>query len=128
MQSILIFEEDREYRNQMVEIFSDAGYSVTVTDSVENAIGSILNRMAQVVVIGTKCDALTTAALVPIMKQCNPKISIILVSADISLGLLRKLRGEGIFYHALKVTDSEGREEVRQAVDCAFENMHFHPV
>jgi hypothetical protein len=36
---------------------------------------------------------------------------------------LRKLRTEGIFYHALKPVDAEDREEIRQAVACAFKNI-----
>jgi DNA-binding NtrC family response regulator len=127
MQSILIVDDDKENRNQMAEIFIDAGYSVTATGSVANAIHGILKKLAQVVVLGSKCDDLTAVDLVPIMKRCNPKMPIILIAADLSLGLLRKLRGEGIFYCALKPASDADREEVRQAVSCAFKNLPLHP-
>jgi len=127
MRSILIVDDDRECRNQMAEIFIDAGYEVTATGSVAKAIHGILKKLAQVVVLGTKCDELTAADLIPIMKRCNPRVPIILVAADISLGLLRKLRDEGIFYYALKPVNAEDRQEVRQAVNCAFENLGLHP-
>ena len=127
MQRILIVEEDRVHRNQMAELLIDAGYSVTATNSGSSAVYGILKKMTQVVVLGTKCGEMTAVDLVTLMKQCNPKIPIILVAADISMGLLRKLRGEGIFYHALKLVDAEDREEVRQAVSCAFETLRLHP-
>ncbi len=128
MQSILIVDEDLDNRSQMAEIFIDAGYSVTVTNSVSSAIYSIIKRLAQVVVLGTRFDELTVVDLIPVMKRCNPKMPIILIAADASLGLLRKLRCEGIFYHALKPVNEEDREEVRRAVDCAFENLRLRPV
>jgi len=55
--------------------------------------------------------------------MCNQNLTIILVSNEESLPLLRKLRREGIFYHALKPSALEDREELLQAVKCAFENV-----
>jgi DNA-binding NtrC family response regulator len=127
MKSILIVDEDRDYRSQMAEIFIDAGYNVTVTNTVANAIYGILKKAAHVVLLGTRCEELSALDLIPLMKKCNPKMPIILIAADISSGLLRKLRCEGIFYHALKPVDATDCEEVRQAVHCAFENLRLRP-
>jgi DNA-binding NtrC family response regulator len=124
---ILIVDEDRDCRKQMAEMLMEAGYEVTVSDSVASALYGVLKNTAQVVVLGSKFDELTAADIIPLLKQCNRKLSIILITADASLGLLRKLRCEGIFYHALKPVDAEGREEIRQAVHCAFNNQRFHP-
>ncbi len=127
MHNVLIVDDDREYRDQMAEILIGAGYNVTATGSVSNAIYGILKRIALVVVLGTKCEEMAAADLVPLLKRCNPKLNIILVAADISLGLLRKLRCEGIFYHSLRPVDGAGREEVCRVVRCAFENLRLHP-
>ena len=127
MREVLIVDEDKDYRKQMAEIFIDAGYNVTVTDSVASAIYGILKKTAQVVVLGTKCDDLTAADLIPIMKQCKKNLPIILVTANTPIGLLRKLRCEGIFYHALKPVSEEDREEIRMAVKCAFDNLRPYP-
>ena len=126
-EGILIVDEDRDCSKQMAEMFIDAGYDVTVTNSVASALYGVLKKTAQVVVLGAKFDELTAADIIPLMKQCNRKLPIILITADTSLGLLRKLRCEGIFYHALKPVDAEGREEIRQAVHCAFKNLKLHP-
>ena len=126
-EGILIVDEDRDCRKQMAEMFTEAGYDVTVSDSVASALYGVLKKTAQVVVLGPKFDELTAADIIPLLKQCNSKLPIILITADTSLGLLRKLRGEGVFYHALKPVDAEDREEIRQAVHCAFENLRLHP-
>jgi len=127
MQGILIMDEDKGTMKQLAELFIDAGYHVTLTDSVASAIYGILKKTAQVVVMGSKCDNLMAADLVPIMKQCNKNLPIILIAAETSLTLLRQLRCEGIFYHALSPSDNTGREEIRQAVHCAFENLRLNP-
>jgi DNA-binding NtrC family response regulator len=128
MPGILIMDEDKGHLKQLAEIFIDEGYHVTITDSVASAVCSILKKTAQVVVLGSKCDDLMAADLVPIMRQCNKNLPIILIAADTSLALLRRLRCEGIFYHALGPVDSAGREEIRQAVHCAFANLRLNPV
>lgn len=123
MQGLLIVDEDMDCRRMMADIFIDAGYNVTATNSLANALYGILKKTAQVVLLGNRFDELTAADIVPLLKQCNRRLSIILVAAETSLPLIRKLRKEGIFYHALKPQSLEDREEIQQAVVCAFRNM-----
>jgi DNA-binding NtrC family response regulator len=123
MLGLLIADEDIDCRKQMAEFFIEAGYNVIVTNSAANALHGILKKTAQVVLLGTKFDELTAADLIPLLKQCNRNLTIILVAADPSLPLIRKLRSEGIFYHALKPINAEDREELKQAVQCAFESL-----
>lgn len=125
-EEILIVDQDKDCRKQMAEIFIEAGYDVTVTSSVANAICGVLKKTAQVVVLGSKTDEMAAADIIPLLKQCNLNLPIILIASDTSLGLLRKLRGAGVFYHAMKPVDAEDREEIRQAVHCAFKNLHPH--
>jgi len=123
MQGLLIVDEDMDCRRLMADIFIDAGYTVTATNSLANALYGILKKTAQVVLLGNRFDELTAADIVPLLKQCNRRLSIILVAAETSLPLIRKLRKEGIFYHALKPQSLEDREEIQQAVVCAFRTM-----
>ena len=125
-EELLIVDEDKDCRKQMAEIFIDAGYDVTVTSSVASALSGVIKKTAQVVVLGSKTDEMSAADIIPLLKQCNRNLPIILVASDTSLGLLRKLRGAGVFYHAMKPVDAEDREEIRQAVLCAFKNLHTH--
>jgi DNA-binding NtrC family response regulator len=123
MLGILIADQDVDLRKQMAELLIEAGYNVIVTNSAADALDGILKKSVQVVLLGSEFDKLKAAEIVPILKQCNRDLTIILISADTSLPLLRKLRGEGIFYHALKPMTGEDKEEIRRAVECAFENL-----
>jgi DNA-binding NtrC family response regulator len=123
MLGILIAENDMQARKHMADLFIEAGYDVTVTTSAANVLYGILKNTAQVVLLSSDFDELAAADLVPILKKCNRHLSIILVAKDLSLPMIRKLRREGIFYHALKPSQPGDEEEIRQAVKCAFENL-----
>lgn len=124
MLGLLIADKDVEARRQMAELFIDEGYNVIVTSSAANALNGILKNAAQVVLVGSEFDDLTATDFVPLLKKCNPELTVILVSGERSPAFLRKLRREGIFYHALKPLEAEEKEEIRQAVHCAFEKLH----
>lgn len=121
MQGLLIADKDVEARRQMAELFIDDGYDVIVTSSAANALSGILKNAAQVVLVGSEFDDLKATDFVPLLKKCNPELTVILVSGERSPAFLRRLRREGIFYHALKPLEAEEKEEIRQAVHCAFE-------
>jgi DNA-binding NtrC family response regulator len=126
MLGLLIAHQDVDCRKQMAELFIEAGYNVIVTNSAADAMAGILKKSAQVVLLGSEFDELTAGDLIPLLKKCNRNLTIILVCADTSLSLIRKLRSEGIFYHSLKPVNGEDKEELRKAVECAFENMRHH--
>lgn len=124
---LLIVSQDKECRHQMAELFKDTDYQVTVSNSIAGTLCGILKKTVQVVVLGSNFEELSTGDLIPLLKRCNNKLRIILMSAETPIGLLRKLRSEGIFYHALEPVDANGREEIRQAVTCAFQNLRMNP-
>lgn len=123
MQGLLIADEDLDNRKSMADIFIEAGYNVMVTNSAANVVYGILKKTAQVVLLSSEFDEITAMDLIPILKKCDQNLTIILISNEVPLPLIRKLRKEGIFYHALKPVKPEDREEIRQAVECAFENL-----
>lgn len=127
MLGLLIADKDVVARRQMADLFIEDGYNVIITTSAANALHGILKKTAQVVLVGGDFDDLAATDFVPLLKRCNPDLTVILVSAEKSPAFIRKLRSEGIFYHALKPLDEEDREEIRQAVHCAFEKLTSHP-
>ena len=126
MARLMIAEQDRNCRTMMAELMSEEGYSVTVTASAADALSGVLKKSAQVILLGNDFDDLAAAELIPLLKQCNRNLTIILVSNEESQPTIRKIRKEGIFYHALKPAKPEDTEEIRQAVKCAFENISHH--
>jgi DNA-binding NtrC family response regulator len=126
MQGLLIADKDREAMEKTADIFNDAGYDVSMTDSVGTALNSILKGSAQVAIISNEFDEITAKDLVPLLKLCNQDLNIILVSTEMTMETEKVLRREGIFYHLLKTAKAEDQEELRQAVKCAFEASHLH--
>jgi len=122
MNGLLITNKDQIAREQMAEVFQQDGYQVETADSVINSLQGILDKSIQVVVLGGLFDESQVAKFVPLLKKCNRNLSIILVSDEIPLDLLRRIRKEGIFYHALRPVEGESWDEIRQVVKCAFEN------
>jgi DNA-binding NtrC family response regulator len=120
MQGLIIAEQDTEFRNQIAELLTAEGYAVTVTDSAAHAVAGILKKAAQVIILGSECDHLAAGDLIPLLKQCNRNLRIILVSTDESLPVIRRLRKQGIFYHTPKPVTREDLDELCQAVRCAF--------
>ena len=117
MQGLLIANKNQLEREQLAATFSDENYQVTTCETVADGLGKILDKDIQVIVIGGDYDEQHIAKLVPLLKKCNRHLSIILVTEEIPLELLRRIRKEGIFYHAV---GEIGQEEIRQVVSCAF--------
>lgn len=123
MSGLIIADKDVATRKQMANLFIEAGYDVTVTDSAAKAIDGVLKKTAQVLLLGTELDEVNMSMLVPLLKKCNRKLMIILVGDDTPLPLIRKVRTEGIFYHALRPAEPEDEEEIRQVVKCAMQSL-----
>ena len=124
MVGLLIADKNVETRKQMASLLINACYDVMVTDSAVKAIDGVLKKTAQVVLLGSALDELTSAELIPLLKHCNPHLMIILIADDAPLPMIRKARTEGIFYHALRPAEPEDEEEIRQVVKCALENLN----
>jgi DNA-binding NtrC family response regulator len=123
MVSLLIADKDAATRKRMADVFIEAGYDVTVTDSAAKAIDGVLKKTAQVLLLGTQLSEVDTALLVPLLKKCNRNLMIILIADDTPLPMIRKVRKEGIFYHALRPEEPEDEEEIRQAVKYAMQSL-----
>ncbi|OIP92023.1 MAG: hypothetical protein CO013_02500 [Syntrophobacterales bacterium CG_4_8_14_3_um_filter_58_8] len=127
MLELLIADKDRGTRRRMANLLIEAGYDVMVTDSATKTIDGVRRKKAQVVLLGAELGEFTFVELVPLLKRCNRKLTIVLIADDTPLPLIRKVREEGIFYHALRPTEPEGEEEIRQVVKCAVENLAREP-
>ncbi|HXV22360.1 MAG TPA: response regulator [Desulfuromonadales bacterium] len=128
MMELLIADGNSESRKKMAQLCIEAGYSVSVAASAAAALGSLLKKEVQVVLLGGEFDELPAIELIPLLKRCQPHVSIILVSGELPLPLLRKARAAGIFYHALRPSGPGDEEEIRQAVRCAFATLKSEPL
>ncbi len=119
MSGLLIADKDLVTRKQVADLLIDAGYDVTVTNSAWNAVHGVLKKNAEIVLLGWELTEFDVVRLVPLLKKCNSDLMIILVADDAPLPLIRKVRQEGIFFHALRPQEPEEKKELIQAVQCA---------
>ena len=126
MRGVLIADENRETRKVMADLCIEAGYQVTVTTTAAGVLQGILKKTARVLLLGNSFDELAAAELIPLFKKCCRNLVIILVSNEVSLPVMRKLRSEGIFYHLLKPVKPEDNEELKQALKCAFHTKNCY--
>jgi DNA-binding NtrC family response regulator len=123
MLRLLVADKNKNASKEIASILLEAGYDVMVTDSAVETMQDVLNNNVRVLLLGSELDEMNSAELLPLLKQCNRKLAIILVADGTPLALMRKVRKSGIFYHALRPFESEGREEIRQVVKCAIHNL-----
>ena len=124
---ILIADKDIAARKQMAEFFENSHFEVETTASAAYAIAKIVQKHEPIVILGDSFEEKIAAVdVIALMRKCNKDLRIILVSDDSSLETLRRIREDGIFFHALKPHSQEDNEELRSAVECAVES--FQPV
>ncbi|SEA36827.1 CheY chemotaxis protein or a CheY-like REC (receiver) domain [Desulfuromusa kysingii] len=122
---ILIADKDLVNRKQLAELFEKSHYEVETTASAAYAIAKIVQKNEPIVILGDSFEEkIASSDVVALMRKCNKNLQIILVSDDTSLDALRRMREDGVFYHALKPHNQEDNEELRSAVECALEAFH----
>jgi len=87
---------------------------------VERADSKVRNGNIQVVLLDDEIEGVKASDVVLLLKKINPRIQVINISSEESVGSARRLRGAGIFYQAMKPVDLE---EIRSVVECALEKI-----
>jgi DNA-binding NtrC family response regulator len=119
-QKILIAYMDDLWTRSLSTFLNGMGYRVEMAKVVSEMIRRVRNANIQVVLLDDEIEGVKAFDVVPLLKKINPKIQIIVISSEESIGVLKRLRGAGIFYQAMKPVDLE---EIRSAVECAFEKI-----
>lgn len=122
MRTLLILSEDRVSGREMADLIGKDGYRVILADSMAVALEGVLKGRSEVILLGRRYENMDFTQIVPLLKKCNPGVTVILVSAELPATVMRTVREDGLFYHALEPVGPEDRDEIRQVVRCAFEN------
>ena len=113
---ILIAFQDDKCSRSLATFFHGIGYKVEKAREVSEMIHKVRKGNTNVVLLDDEIEGVKARDLVPLLK-INPRVQIIVISSEESLGLVKRLRGTGIFYQAMKPIDLD---EIRSAVECAF--------
>ena len=124
---ILIADKDSVARKELAVFFENSHFEVETTASAAYAIAKIVQKHEPIVILGDSFEEkIASVDVIALMRKCNKNLRIILVSDDSSLETLRRIREDGIFFHALRPHNQEDNEELRSAVECAVES--FQPI
>jgi len=117
---ILIAYQDDLWVRSLATYFHGHGYRVEVAKVLSEIIRKVQKGHYEVILLDDEIERLKAHDVVSLLKKVNSKIQVIMISSEESLSLVRRLRGAGIFYQAMKPVDME---EIRSAVECAFEKI-----
>jgi len=117
---ILIAYQDDLWVRSLNTYFHGQGYRVEAVRALSEMIKKVRNGQHQVLLLDDEIEGLKACDIVSLLKKVNSRIQVIMISSEESLGPVRRLRGAGIFYQAMKPIDME---EIRSAVQCAFEKI-----
>jgi len=117
---ILIAYQDDLWVRSMTTYFHGKGYRVETAKVLSEMIRKVQKNHFEVLLLDDEIEGLKACDVVSLLKKVNSKIQVIMISSEESLSLVRRLRGAGIFYQAMKPVDME---EIRSAVQCAFEKI-----
>ena len=118
--TILIAYQDDLWARSLSTFFHDIGYKVETAKMVSEMIRKVRKGNIHVVLLDDEMEGVKACDLVPLFKKIDDKIQVIVISSDLALGPVKRLRGAGIFYQAMKPVDPE---EIKSAVECAFEKI-----
>jgi len=124
--NIIIAAENPFNRARMAKALGKKSYSVDTTGSAACLMGTLLHGAAPIVVLGDGLEeGLSVAQLIPLLKSCNPKITIILAVDKISPAEAVQACQEGVFYRTNHSGYTLGWDELQKAVDCACNKRSF---
>src|SRR4030043_2114175 len=118
--TILIAYQDDLWGKSLSTFLHSIGYKIEMAKMVSEMIRKVRKGNIHVVLLDDEIEGVKAYDLVPLFKKIDDQIQIIVISSEVSLGLVKRLRGAGIFYQAMKPVDLE---EIKSAVECAFEKI-----
>jgi DNA-binding NtrC family response regulator len=118
--TIFIAYQDDLWARSLSTFFHGIGYRVETAKSLSDVIRRVRSGNIYVVLLDDEIEGVKACDVVAIFKKINPRVQVIVISSEESIGLVKRLRGAGIFYQAMKPVDLE---EIRSAVECAFEKI-----
>jgi DNA-binding NtrC family response regulator len=118
--TILIAYQDDTWARSLSTFFHGIGYRVETLKILSEMIRKVRKGGVDVVLLDDEIEGVKACDLVPLFKKLDDKMQVIVISSETSLGLVKRLRGAGIFYQAMKPFDLE---EIKSAVECAFKKI-----
>lgn len=118
--TILIAYQDDLWAQSLSTFFYETGHRVETARLLSDMIRKVQSGNIDVVLLDDEIEGVKACDIALLFKKISDKIQVIVISSEASLRLVKRLRGAGIFYQAMKPVDLE---EVESAVKSAFQKI-----
>ncbi len=78
---ILVVDDDKDLRETLVEILEDHDFTIFCYGSAEAALEQVINDQPQLAIIDNMMPGMGGMALIPLLKNADPEIKIIMITA-----------------------------------------------
>jgi CheY-like chemotaxis protein len=120
LRKILVVDSDTEVARELSSLFTKEGYDVEIGTGITNAAERVKNVQFDCVIMDVNLPEMMGYEAVSILKAIDPKVQIIMTSADNTPELEAEVRKQNIFYYYIKSFD---REELKEAVRDVFKKL-----
>lgn len=116
-ETILIADANNDDGEALRNVFAKEGYQVEVVKSGPEVIKKVQDTKVGVLIMDVELKTLKGYEVVPIVKEFEPDILVIMTSSDSSIGVAKRVRKEEIFFYCIKPIDLD---EMKLVVKEAF--------
>lgn len=102
---ILVIEPNRKYAKKVADALSYLKCKTEITDNFCRGIQKIQEGKVQIVIMEAEMKEIKGYEAIPIIKNIDNKIPLIIITSNNSKDLERKIREGGIFYYHIKSFD-----------------------
>ncbi len=118
--TILIACQEGGETESLNAFFQDRHYRVETAKTLGEMIRKVRDDSIHVLLLDDEIEGVRGWELVPLLKRIRKSIQVIVISSEESIAGVRRLRGTGIFYQAMKPVDLD---ELESAVVSALEKV-----
>ena len=118
MSTILIGDRDSSFLQWLGEMLVAEDYRIEAAKSASELIQKLLCKKFESIILSTNIRGMNWLEVIPIIKQINKNIPVIVIAHCNSLETERRARTQNIFYYSVKPTidPDEMKEVLRDAV------------
>ena len=117
--TVIVADSDEEVRKQLYLHLVGKGFDVRSAESASGLI-QMVEKTTGIILLGLELSGMKAYEMIPILKKINPKLPIIVMSANSSVELAQRIRNEDIFFYAMKPLDVD---EIERVVEGAFRRL-----
>lgn len=115
--SVVLSSKDPHVKNPLKEFFNERGYQVIIEGQGSSALLKTLEKPVDLFINDFPEDGDLNLDIIEIIRKMKPRVPIVVLCANTSLAIIRKLSEAGVFYCAMKPIQIGEMEKVVEAVE-----------